>query len=252
MRNLLRGVLFGGALMAAGTAMADVPASAPADMEKAALTLLALSKENPATAPRLADAKAKEAFATLTDRTKMIGDAPYSAKDIPPLQSAFGGYFALSKLYMNHKDPTGQTSYADNEFTYQDELTRLAASMLDAGGALSQALSDDVGDKPASDFSEQRKTELAKLRMGITQMFTGGLTILKNPRYSKENKLLIAETLANNAIAFRDIITVPERLSISGATTETLTQTPPEAAEAINTFASTMKTEECTRLCALK
>lgn len=119
-------------------AFAEVPATAPADMEKAALVLLALTKENPASPPRMADAKAKDAFETLVDRKKMIGDAPYTVKDVGPLQSAFGGYFALTKLYMNHKDPSGATSFADNEFTYQDELTRLADAMLDAGGALSR------------------------------------------------------------------------------------------------------------------
>jgi len=83
-------------------------------------------------------------------------------------------------------------------------------------------------------------------------MFTGALTILKNPRYSKENKAAIAASLARNALAFRTILSIPERINIAGAVPETMLQTPPEAEEDMNAFRIALESEECSGLCALK
>jgi len=97
------------ALLVAATiavpALADAPAGGAAHMEKAALDLIALAKADASTPPRFSDPKAKADFDALLDRKAIIGAPPYAAADLPLLQSAFGGYFALTKMYMNFRDP---------------------------------------------------------------------------------------------------------------------------------------------------
>lgn len=239
---------------AIGPAMADMPADGLAQLDKGAVEFVALLKDpaSKASPPRLTDERVKPIFAKLLDKQKILGTAPYKAKDVQPLLGIFSGYFALTKAYMEFKDPAGKQSVADNDVTYQDELTRLADAMLDTSAALSGALNDSVATAPDAELTEARKSELAKLRSGISQMFTGALTILENPRYSKENKAILAASLAKNGESYRDIIAVAERTNIVKAAMGAMLQTPREVEADMNTFINALKSEECTGICALK
>ena len=246
--------IFGIAALHPFDTFAEVPADGIATLDKAAIEFVALLKQPDykATPPRISDEKVKALFAALLDRDKIIGQAPYTSKDIQPLLSAFSGYFALSKAYIEHRDADGKPPEQGPEVAYQDELAQLAVGMLQTGGALSLALADEAGSKPAGDFTEQEKAQLAKYRLGVSQVFSSGVSLVQNPEYSEANKAIIAQALAQNGVAFRDIILVAERGNIANAAMQAALYAPKAVQEDMNAFIEELKSEECVGLCALK
>lgn len=234
-------------------ARAELPAGAQAAMTDALTRFGALLKQDSAKSapPRLADPDARPVFDALFDRAKILGEHPYAAADIEPLLGLFNGYFNLTKVYLGFKDPAGTQTAADNEFAYQDELSRLAVEMVASGGAIAEALTDYVDNAPGA-VPEDRKAGLAKLRLGVTQMVSGVITLLQNPRYSKENKVLLANAIAEAAPYLAAVMPVVERDSLSQTAMQSLLNTPPEAAEPINAFMNAMGSDDCAGLCALK
>ncbi|MDQ6438241.1 hypothetical protein RB623_29685 [Mesorhizobium sp. LHD-90] len=238
--------------MSSAPASADLAAGAQATMSEAVARFDVLAKAEAAKnrPPRLADPAAKPVFDALFDREKILGEHPYKAADVETLLSVFSGYFGLTKVYIGFKDPAGAA--ADNEFNFQDELSRLAVEMVVAGGAIAQALNDYVATAPGGAVPEERKAGLAKLRLGVSQMVSGVITLLQNPRYSKENKILLADAIAEAAPYISAILPDVDRDSISQAAMQSLLNTPPEAESLINEFMNAMNSRECSGLCALK
>lgn len=242
------------AVAASGTpARAELPADAVANLDKAATDFVALLKDPAykASPPRLTDDKAKLAFAALFDRETLLGTAPYRATDMQPLLSVFSGYFTLTKVYIEAKDAEGKPT-PGNELTYQDELTQFGKAMLASGGAISEALTDQAKSKLADQFSEEEKARLAKLRLGVSQVFSSTISLVQNPEYSKENKVVLTQALAANGEAFRDIITVAERANISSAAAQAIMYAPKDIEQEMTAFIDQLKSEDCTGLCALK
>lgn len=242
-------------MLAAGVpARAELPAGSQAAMSQALAGFDTLLKQDSAKSapPRLADPNARPAFDALFDRAKILGEHPYEASDIEPLLGLFNSYFNLTKVYLGFKDPAGTQTAADNEFAYQDELSRLAVEMVTSGGAIAEALTDYVDNPPGGAVPEDRKAGLAKLRLGVTQMISGIITLLQNPRYSKENKVLLANAIAEAGPYLAAVLPVVERDSLSQTAMQSLLNTPPEAAEPINAFMNAMGGSDCTGLCAVK
>lgn len=235
-------------------ARAEVPPDGVATLDKAAIEFVALLKQPQykAEPPRISDEKVKTLFAALLDHNKIIGEAPYTPKDIQPLLTIFSGYFAVSKAYIEHRDANGKPPEQGPEVAYQDELAQLAKGMLDTGGALSLALTAQADSKPAAEFTEQEKALLAKYRLGVSQIFSSAVSLVQNPQYSEANKTVIAAALAENGQAFRDIILVAERGNIANAATQALMYAPKGVEEDMNAFLTQLKSAECTGLCALK
>ncbi|MEQ1954776.1 hypothetical protein [Mesorhizobium sp. CN2-181] len=239
-------------LLAGGQANAGLAEGAQATMGKVLSDFSALEKADAAqnTPPRLADPAAKPVFDALFDREKILGEHPYKAAEIEPLLSVFGGYFGLTKVYIGFKDPAG--AVADNEFNFQDELSRLAVEMVVSGGAIAEALTDYVANPPGGAVPEDRKAALAKLRLGVSQMVSGVITLLQNPRYSKANKVLLADALAEAGPFISPILLEVDRDSLSQAAMQSMLNTPPEAESSINEFMNAMNSRDCSGLCALK
>ncbi len=235
-------------------ARAELPAGSQAAMSDALNRFGTLLKQDNAKAapPRLADPNVRPVFDALLDRQKILGEHPYTAADIEPLLGLFSGYFNLTKVYLGFRDPAGTQTAADNEFAYQDELSRLAVEMVASGGAIAEALTDYVDNPPGGAIPEDRKSGLAKLRLGVTQMISGVIALLENPRYSKENKVLLANAIAEAGPYLGAILPVIERNSLSQTAMQSLLNTPPEASEPINAFMNAMSSNDCTGLCALK
>ncbi|MCO5066077.1 MAG: hypothetical protein M9924_16915 [Rhizobiaceae bacterium] len=246
--------LLGMAALIPSNASAGVPPDGLASMDKAAVEFVTLLQqpEYAANPPRIGEDKVKVVFAALLDRDKIIGKSPYTKQDIQPLLAIFSGYFALSKVYIEHRDASGKPPEQGPEVAYQDELALLAKGMVQAGGALSLALTDDADSKPAADFTEPEKAQLAKYRMGVSQIFSSAVSLVQNPQYSEANKQILAEALAENGLAFRDIILVAERGNIANAATQALLYAPKTVEENMNAFINELKSDECTGLCALK
>jgi len=202
--------------------------------------------------PRLTDAKAKPIFETLFDNAKILGAHPYKSADIEPLLAVFGNYFNMTKVYLGFRNAAGTNNLADNEYEYQNELSKLAVEMVATSGALSEALTDYVKTTPAEQIPEERKSGLAKLRTGIGQVVSGVITLLQNPRYGEENKLAMAQAIVETAPYLREILPVEERMSFAKSALDSLLNSPKEVEPLINEFSNTMRSEECTGLCALK
>lgn len=246
--------LFGLAAFQSSPGLAEVPTDGVATLDKAAIEFVALLKqpEYQAAPPRVSDQKVDGLFAALLDHDKVLGSAPYTQQDVQPLLAIFSGYFALSKVYIEHRDANGKQPETGNEVVYQDELAQLAKGMVDAGGALSLALTAQANSKPASDFTEQEKAQLAKYRLGISQVFSSAVSLVQNPQYSEANKAILAAVLAENGESFRDIILVAERGNIANAAMQALLYAPKDVETDMNLFINDLKSEECTGLCALK
>ena len=238
--------------VSAAPAHAGLAEGAQASMDDALSRFATLAKADAAqkTPPRLSDPVAKSIFDTLFDREMILGDHPYTAAEIDPLLQVFGGYFGLTKVYIGFKDPAGAA--ADNEFNFQDELSRIAVEMVASGGGIAEALTDYVANPPGGAVPEDRKAGLAKLRLGVSQMMSGVITLLQNPRYSKENKVLLADAIAEAGPYISAILLDVDRDSLSQAAMQSLLNTPPEAASSINEFMNAMNSQECSGLCALK
>lgn len=246
--------LFGFAAFLPSTLRAEVPADGVATLDKAAVEFVELLKQQQykADPPRISDEKVKVVLAAVLDHDRILGAAPYTPKDIQPLLSIFSGYFVLSKVYIEHRDAAGKPAAEGNEVSYQDELTQLAKGMVEAGGALSLALAAEANSKPAADFSEQEKAQLAKYRLGISQVFSSAVSLLQNPQYSQNNKETLASALAANGEAFSGIILVSERSNIAGAAMQALLYAPKNVEDDLNAFIGDLRSEECVGLCALK
>lgn len=246
--------LLGTAALHMPNASAEVPASGTAELDKAAIEFVALWKqpEFKAAPPRISDQKVKQLFDAMLDHDKIIGTAPYTKQDIQPLLHVFSGYFTLSKVYIEHRNADGKAPAEGPEIAYQNELAELAEGMIQTGGALSLALTDDAESKAPDAFTEQEKAQLAKYRLGISQVFSSAVSLIQNPEYSESNKAILAKALAENGIAFRDIILVEERGNIANAATQAVMYAPKTIEEDMNAFIAALRYEECTGLCALK
>jgi hypothetical protein len=242
------------AQIAAGPAHAGLADGAQDTMKIAVGQFQALLREEAARTapPRLTDEKAKPIFDTLFDNAKILGSHPYKASDVEPLLTVFGNYFGMTKVYLGFRNADGTNNLADNEFEYQNELSKLAVEMVATSGAVSEALNDYVKATPAEQISEERKSGLAKMRTGVGQVVSGVITLLQNPRYGDENKLAMAQAIVETAPYLREILPVEERKSFAKSALDSLLNSPKEVEPLINEFANTMHSEECTGLCALK
>lgn len=214
----------------------------------------ALLKEEAArtSPPRLTDEKAKPVFGVLFDDTKILGSHPYTSAEVEPLLTVFGGYFGMTKSYLGFRNAQGTNNIADNEFEYQNELSKLAEEMVKTSGAVSEALDDYVKTTPADQISEDRKSGLARMRTGVSQVVSGVITLLQNPRYSAENKLLLANAIVETAPYLRQILRVEDRKAFAKSALDSLLNSPKEVEPLINEFSNAMNNEDCINLCALK
>lgn len=244
--------LFG--LLFAAPAQAGLAQGALDNLKTASGQFEALLKEEAArmSPPRIADVKAKPVFDALFDDQKILGAHPYAAAEIEPLLGVFSTYFGMTKIYLGFRNAQGTNNLADNEIEYQDELTELAVEMVATSGALSEALNDYVKTTPVEQISEERKSGLARLRTGVSQVVSGVITLLQNPRYSEKSKLALATSIVDAGPYLREILPVAERQAFAKSALDSLLNSPKEVEPLINEFANTMKLEECTALCALK
>lgn len=242
------------AQLAVDPAQAGLADGAQDTMKAAAGQFQALLKEDAArkAPPRLTDEKAKPIFDILFDNAKILGAHPYKAADVEPLLAVFGNYFQMTKVYLGFRNAEGTNNLADNEFEFQNELSKLAVEMVETSGAVSEALNDYVKTTPAEQISEERKSGLAKMRTGAGQVVSGVITLLQNPRYGDANKLAMAEAIVDTAPYLRDILPVEERKSFAKSALDSLLNSPKEVEPLINEFSNTMNSEDCTGLCALK
>lgn len=243
--------LFGWLTVAAQAGLAE---GAPATIKAAVGQFEALLKEEAAKAspPRLTDPKAKPVLDTLFDNAKILGAHPYKSAEVEPLLTVFSAYFSMTKTYLGFRNAQGTNNIADNEFEFQNELSKLAVEMVATSGALSEALTDYVKTTPADKISEERKSGLARLRTGVGQVVSGVITLLQNPRYNAENKLAMASAIVETGPYLREIMPVEERKAFAKSALDSLLNSPKEVEPLINEFSNLMNSEDCTALCALK
>lgn len=238
----------------ANPASAGLAEGALVNLKSASAQFESLMKQEQAriSPPRISDEKAKPVFDVLFDNSKILGAHPYKSAEVDPLLTVFGAYFGMSKVYLGFRNAQGTNNLADNEVEYQKELTMLAVEMVATSGALSEALTDFVKTTPADQISEDRKRGLARLRSGASQVVSGVVTLLQNPRYSEESKLALAKAIVEAGPYLREILPVAERTAMSKSALDSLINSPKSVEPLINEFSNTMQSEECTALCALK
>ncbi|HEY5819433.1 MAG TPA: hypothetical protein VIU14_13755 [Mesorhizobium sp.] len=235
-------------------ASAGLADGAQANLKAASAQFEALLKEDAARAapPRLTDEKAKPVFGVLFDDAKILGSHPYTSAEVEPLLTVFGAYFGMTKSYLGFRNAQGTNNIADNEFEYQNELSKLAEEMVKTSGALAEALDNYVRTTPADQISEERKGGLARMRTGVSQVVSGVITLLQNPRYSAENKIVMAGAIVDTAPYLRQILRVEDRKAFAKSALDSLLNSPKEVEPLINEFSNTMNSEDCINLCALK
>ena len=91
------------------------------------------------------------------------------------------------------------------------------------------------------------------MRTGVSQVVSGVITLLQNPRYSAENKIIMAGAIVDTAPYLRQILRVEDPKGIRQVSAGQLAEQPEGKVEPlINEFSNTMNSEDCINLCALK
>jgi hypothetical protein len=235
---------------------AGVPADGPSTLGTAAAKVGEGFAQGMASGkpPRMSDPAYKPSFDALFDRQAVFGDHPYTKEDIQPLLQVFNVYFNLSKAYLTFGGTAGGegNNLADNDFSYQDELSRLAGIMLYTGGAVSEAMADFA----ASDRTGQAVAQAAPLikdtRGGVGQILRGIFNLLDNPRYTNVNKTILVEALAEAGPHLAAVMPLAERSSAVTAANDVLIATPPESQGGMATFIQAMQSKECRGLCKIE
>lgn len=204
--------------------------------------------------PRLADPAMKPAFDALLDKQAIFGERPYVKEDIQPLLRLFSVYFGLSKAYLGFGGTQGGAgnNLADNDFNYQDELSRLADAMIFTGGAISEAMADFAATDSTGQNVAQNAPLIRDTRAGLGQLIKGIFNLLDNPRYTNENKTVLVEALADAAPHLAQIMPLAERGSAVTAANDVLISTPPDSQGSMALFIRAMESKDCTGLCKMQ
>ncbi|WP_090709542.1 MULTISPECIES: hypothetical protein [unclassified Beijerinckia] len=196
---LLLALWFG---LAPSVAQADVSASNQNEAASAFQAVDALTRQTRAQGdlPRWSNPEHAKVLGRFWDVKATLGTPPYRSADVPALLPIGHRAGALYKTYVLFAPQAGTVpDTAANTAKYQDEIARAGAYLLRVQAVGLEAIADFVETLPAAQMNAARRDGLSKLRLGINEMVTGIVLMLRSPDLRSENRGLLLDALGEGA-----------------------------------------------------
>lgn len=202
--------------------------------------------------PRWSDPDHAKILARFWDVKATLGSPPYISADVPALLAIADRAGALYKTYVLFTSQSGAVpDTAANTFKYQDEVARAAAYLLRVQAAELEAITDFVKTLPAAEMTEPRRAGLQQVRLGINEMVTSMILMLRSPGQRAANRDILLNTLSDSAATMAASMPLADRMALSAQVEAVLPALSAPEREKALAFKSVFKSTECTGLCAL-
>lgn len=203
--------------------------------------------------PRWSNPDHAKVLARFWDVEATLGTPPYISADLPALLAAADRAGALYKTYVLFTPQSGAVpDTAANTSKYQDEIARAAAYLLRVQAAELEAIADFVKTLPAAEMTEPRRAGLRQMHLGINEMVTGAVLMLRSPDLHTANRDILLNTLADIAVTMSASTPPADRAVMIAQIEAILPVLAGPAQENALAFKSAFERKECTGLCAVE
>ncbi|AOO84457.1 hypothetical protein BHK69_13870 [Bosea vaviloviae] len=236
-------------------ALAEVPASGPAQLNAAFSAMDALTRQRRAsgTLPRWSDPADAKVLAALWNAPAILGRPPYASNDIPLLLDILGKETQVMKTYaLFSADPARQPDTARNAMIFQDEITRSHAFLIKVIAAAMPAVADFITRLKPEEMNDARRQGLRTMRLGLLEIVNAATLALRSPGLTPENQLVLVNGLAENAAALAKGTTRGDRLALVATVQSALPALAPTAQAPLKDFVAALSLNSCEGLCGLE
>ena len=203
--------------------------------------------------PRWSNPDHAKVLARFWDVKATLGTRPYMSADLPALLAIADRAGALYKTYVLFTPQSGAVpDTAANTSKYQDEIARVAAYLLRVQTAELEAIADFVKTLPAAEMTEPRRAGLQQMRLGINEMVTGAVLMLRSPGLHTANRDILLNTLADIAVTMSASTPPADRAAMIAQIEAVLPVLAGPGRENALAFKSAFERKECTGLCAVE
>lgn len=182
-----------------------------------------------------------------------LGTQPYTSADVPALLAISDRAGALYKTYVLFApQPGALPDTASNTSKYQDEISRAAAYLLRVQAAELEAISDYIKTLPAAEMNAPRRAGLQQMRLGINEMITNLILMMRSPALHPVNRDILLNTLGDSAKVIAATTRRADRAALIAqidTVLSALTGSQQEKALAVKTA---FENTECAALCAVE
>lgn len=187
------------------------------------------------------------------DARATLGVQPYRSTDVPALLDIGDRAGALNKTYVLFAPQAGAVpDTAANILKYQDEIVRAVAYLFRAHAAGSEAIADFIKTLPADQMNKARRDGLIKMGLGINEMVTGNVLMLRSPGLRPDNSALLLDALVDTAATFAATFSPIERAAMLAQLDTALPSlTAPERKKVLSIKAAFAR-QNCAGLCAIE
>lgn len=218
-----------------------------------ALDALARQTRTHGELPRWSRPDQARVLARIWDATATLGAPPYRSADIPALLTIGERAGAVYKTYLLFAPQTGSVpDTAANTLTFQDEITRAGAYLLQVQVAQLEAAADFVGTLPAEQMNETRRKGVRMMRLGAVQQVTGLALMLRSPELRPENRELLLDALGASAGKLTAATPITDRTAMKAQIDAVLPSLSAREREKAQMLASAFANQDCAGLCALE
>ncbi len=238
----------------AGTVRAEIPQDGLSKSRAAFQALDALVQQTlpKGELPRLSDPQEAEVLRQFFDSQGTLGAPPYTAADLPVLFEIAGRAGAVQKAYVLFAPQPGQVpDMAANTAFFQDEIAVATSYNVDAVVAGLLAISDFLKTLPADQLTETRIAGLRQVRLGLNEMVTGTILMLRSPDISPDNRAILLGSLVKGADAFAGAMTPVDRAAMVAQVDTVLPGLTGPEAEIGQDIRASFGMTSCSGLCAL-
>jgi len=203
--------------------------------------------------PRWSNPDHAEILARFWDAKATLGTPPYISADLPALLATADRAGALYKTYVLFAPQSGAVpDMSANTSKYQDEIARAAAYLLRVQAAEFEAIADFVKTLPAAEMTEPRRAGLQQMRLGINEMVTGAVLMLRSPGLYTANRNILLNSLADIAVTMSASTPPADRVAMIAQIEAVLPILAGPERENALAFKSAFERKECTGLCAVE
>jgi hypothetical protein len=203
--------------------------------------------------PRWSNPEHAKVLGRFWDVKATLGAPPYRSADVPALLPIGDRAGALFKTYVLFAPQAGTVpDTAANTAQYQDEIARAGAYLLRVQGAGLEAISDFVATLPAAQMNAARRDGLRKIRLGINEMVTGIVLMLRAPDLRPENRAILLDALDEGAATLAASTPPADRTALIAQIDTVLASLSSLEREKALAFKAAFERKECVGLCAME
>jgi len=243
------------ALAPAATLRAEVPADGAArnDAAVAAFDTLAGPARARGVMPRLSETAERPTLEDLWNTPAILGKPPYAAADLPALLRIMDKHRGLFAAYLQFSPTPGTTGDPDrNAATYQDEVAREAAFLLDTTAAALTAMTVFWQALPEADRTPVRRQGIRQAQQGFTEMATGFTLMAQSQAIRPANKGVLTAALERSGPTLAANLRIEDRAAVATTVRSALPALPADDQARMNVFLAALADTTCTSLCMVQ